>query len=140
MREITHPDHNDGQSSEASEATEDNSQVYSVQIVRSDRSWNGKPYERYPDGRPVLTVMRFSIPPHSSLPWHTHPMPNTAYVISGQFTVEEQATGRKRIVRAGEAFAESVEDIHRGYTDDEPVEIVCTYAGAEGLPLSERKS
>jgi len=40
------------------------------------------------------------------------------------------------LVRAGEAFAESVGDVHRGYTTDEPAEIVVVYAGSAGIPLS----
>jgi len=42
----------------------------------------------------------------------------------------------KLTVRAGEASGESVGAVHRGRTEDEAVDIVVTYAGAEGLPLS----
>ncbi|WP_140720647.1 MULTISPECIES: cupin domain-containing protein [Gammaproteobacteria] len=110
--------------------------LHSEELLRSDTSWNGKPYERYPEGRPQLTVLRFHIPPHTSLPWHTHPMPNAGYVISGQITLEERGTGKLRVIGAGQAFAESVDDVHRGYTGDEAAEIVCTYAGVEGQALS----
>jgi quercetin dioxygenase-like cupin family protein len=110
--------------------------LHAVQVLKADASWNGKPYERYPEGRPQLTVLRFSIPPHSALPWHTHPMPNAAFVISGAITLEERTTGRMRTFRAGEAFGESVDDIHRGFTQDEPAEIVCVYAGVAQMPLS----
>lgn len=105
-------------------------------LLKSQASWNGKPYDSYPQGRPQLTILRFSIPPRTSLPWHTHPVPNAGYILSGEITLEERATGHKRILRAGEAFAESVDDVHRGYTGEEPAEIICTYAGVEGLPLS----
>ncbi|RWR23135.1 cupin domain-containing protein [Sinirhodobacter populi] len=108
----------------------------SEELLKSSTSWNGTPYDRYPPGRPQLSVIRFTIPPHTSLSWHTHPMPNAAFVISGEFTLEEKGTGKSRLVKAGEAFAESVDDIHRGYTGDTPAEIICTYAGVEGLPLS----
>lgn len=107
-----------------------------VEVLKTGMSWNGKPYDRYPDGRPQLTVLRFSIPPHSALPWHTHPMPNAAYIISGAITLEERATGRTHTFVAGEAFGESVDDVHRGYTQDQAAEIVCTYAGVADMPVS----
>jgi quercetin dioxygenase-like cupin family protein len=110
--------------------------VHAVEVLKVDTAWNGKPYERYPGGRPQLTVLRFSIPPHTALPWHTHPMPNAAFIISGAITLEERATGRTWTFGAGEAFGESVDDVHRGYTQDEPAEIVCTYAGVAQMPLS----
>ncbi|RYY16039.1 MAG: cupin domain-containing protein [Alphaproteobacteria bacterium] len=107
----------------------------SVVTLRSDTSWNGTQYEAYSHERPQLTVMRYSIPPHSSLPWHRHPVPNTAFVISGSITLES-IEGVRHVFRAGDAFAESVGNEHRGFTQEESAEIVCTYAGAAGVPLS----
>jgi hypothetical protein len=37
---------------------------------------------------------------------------------------------------AGQALAESVATVHRGYTTNQPVDLVVFYAGAMGLPLS----
>jgi pimeloyl-ACP methyl ester carboxylesterase/quercetin dioxygenase-like cupin family protein len=107
----------------------------SVVRLRSDTAWNGTQYQTYPTGRPQLTVVRYSIPPHSSLPWHRHDAPNTAFVISGSITLQSIA-GVEHVFRAGDAFAESVGDEHRGFTGDERAEIVCTYAGVAGVPLS----
>lgn len=113
----------------------DGSGPVSVVRLRSDTAWNGTRYKSYPAGRPQLTVVRYSIPPHSSLPWHRHDAPNTAFVISGSITLQSIA-GVEHVFRAGDAFAESVGDEHRGFTGDERAEIVCTYAGAAGVPLS----
>lgn len=107
----------------------------SVVTLRSDTSWNGTQYEAYSHERPQLTVVRYSIPPHSSLPWHRHSVPNTAFVISGSITLES-IQGDRHVFRAGDAFAESVGNEHRGFTREESAEIVCTYAGAAGVPLS----
>lgn len=107
----------------------------SVVRLRSDTAWNGSQYRSYPVGRPQLTVVRYSIPPHSSLPWHWHDAPNTAFVISGSIALQS-ISGVEHVFRAGDAFAESVGDEHRGFTGDEAAEIVCTYAGAAGVPLS----
>lgn len=110
---------------------------YSETLVCSEESWNGKKYEKkYPEGTPQLTVVQMTIPARTSLPWHTHPMPNAAYILSGQMTVEELATGRTRTFKAGEAFPESVDDTHRGTTGDEETVVIVTYASVAGLPLS----
>jgi len=119
-----------------SEETHGTEGVHAVEVLRTDTSWNGVPYERYPEGVPQLTVMRFSIPAHSSLSWHEHVVPNAAFVIEGAMTVEDRATGATHTVRAGEAFGESVGAVHRGYTADQATEVVVTYAGVEGVPLS----
>lgn len=63
-------------------------------MLQTTASWNGVRYERYPDGTPQLSVLRFSLPPHSSLPWHTHAVPDAAFVVEGELTLEERDTGR----------------------------------------------
>lgn len=73
---------------------------------------------------------------HTTLGWHTHPMPNAAYVVSGHLTIEKQSDGSKKKVYAGETVAETVATVHRGFTDDEPVTLIVFYAGEKSLPLS----
>jgi quercetin dioxygenase-like cupin family protein len=105
-------------------------------LVKSTTAWNGRPYEKYGEGRPELTVVRVTIPAHTRLPWHMHPMPNVGYILSGHITVEDRATGRKKVFREGEAIPEQVNAAHRGLTDDEPVVIIVTYAGTAGQARS----
>jgi len=105
-------------------------------LVKSTAAWNGRAYDKYGDGRPELTVARVTIPAHTRLPWHTHPMPNVGYILSGHITVEDRATGRKKLFRAGEAIPEQVNAAHRGSTDNEAVVILVTYAGVAGQPRS----
>jgi len=105
-------------------------------ILQRTLSWNGIPYRAYPSGTPELTVKRMTIPPHSALPWHRHSAPNAAYVLSGHLIVEDRATGLAQTYRAGQAFAESVDDVHRGRTDNEEAVVIVTYAGVPGMPLS----
>jgi quercetin dioxygenase-like cupin family protein len=105
-------------------------------LLQRTASWNDVPFAAYPQGQPELTTVRMTIPPHSSLPWHTHDMPNVAYLLSGRLTVEERDTGRSATYRAGEAFAESVHNVHRGVTDSEPAEVIVTYTGTPGQRLS----
>jgi len=105
-------------------------------LVKSTTAWNGRPYEKYGEGRPELTVVRVTIPAHKRLPWHMHPMPNVGYILSGHITVQDRATGRKKVFREGEAIPEQVNAAHRGLTDDEPVVIIVTYAGTAGQARS----
>ena len=115
----------------------DSATIQTTELVQTSEAWNGTPYTAYPAGKPQLTVMKMTIPPHTSLPWHSHPMPNMAYLLSGQLTIEDKESGRTHQVKAGEALNEATGDIHRGYTTDEAAELVIFYAGAEGQPLSE---
>ena len=105
-------------------------------LLQADQSWNGKPYTEYPQGRPQLTMLKITIAPHTKLPWHTHPMPNAAYVLSGTLTLHDKLSGKTRVVHPGDAFAESVNDIHRGEAGDEPVVLLITYSGTPGVPTS----
>jgi quercetin dioxygenase-like cupin family protein len=113
--------------------------VQSVQmetLLRSGTSWDGTPYTAYPQGAPELTVLKITIPPHSSLPWHTHPMPNAAYVLSGELTVEKKENGEKKVLTAGQVLPEMVDALHRGTTGDLPVVLIVFYAGIKDMPLS----
>lgn len=105
-------------------------------LLKGSASWNDVAYKSYPQGQPELTTVRIVIPAHSSLPWHTHDMPNAAYLLSGELTVEERDTGRTATYHAGEAFAESVGSVHRGITGSEPAIVIVTYAGTSGQRLS----
>jgi quercetin dioxygenase-like cupin family protein len=96
----------------------------STVLVKATTSWNDIRYENYPAGQPELTTVRMTIPANAKLHWHKHPMPNTAYLVSGQLTIEEKGTGRKAVYHAGQAFAESVNNVHRGVTGSEPVVVI----------------
>ena len=105
-------------------------------LLQADHSWNGDAYTHYPTGRPELTMLKLTIAAHSKLPWHTHPFPNAAYVLSGTLTVHDKVSGKTKVFHQGEAFAESVDDVHRGETGDEPVVLLVTYSGTPGVPTS----
>jgi quercetin dioxygenase-like cupin family protein len=115
---------------------DDNGGTTSTILIKATSSWDDIRYETYPAGQPELTTVRMTIPANAMLHWHRHLMPNIAYIVSGQLTVEEKATGRKATYRAGQAFAESVGNVHRGIAGTEPVVVIVTYAGSQGQPLS----
>lgn len=105
-------------------------------LLQTSQSWNGKPYTHYPTGQPQLTTIRLTIAPHTALPWHTHPFPNVVYVLSGTLTLHDRASGKTLVVHQGEAVGESVDDVHRGETGNEPTVLLITYAGTPGVPTS----
>jgi quercetin dioxygenase-like cupin family protein len=112
------------------------SQVKVEQLLQTTESWDGVKYAAYPTGQPEVTLIKISIPPHTTLDWHRHPMISVAYILSGTLTVEKRATGKRKTIHAGEALAETIQTVHRGYTEDDPVELIVFYAGRPGLPLS----
>jgi len=105
-------------------------------LLRATSSWDGVPYRAYPAGPPEVTLLRLTIPAHTNLPWHTHPMPNAAYVVSGEITVEKKSDGTTRLLKAGDVLAEMVDATHRGRTGSEPVVLLVFYAGTPGMSLS----
>jgi quercetin dioxygenase-like cupin family protein len=106
------------------------------QLLQTTRSWDGNKYSRYVTGQPQITILKIRIPPNTALDWHEHPMISAAYVASGQITLEIRGTRKRKTFFAGQALAESVATVHRGYTTSQPVDLVVFYAGAVGLPLS----
>jgi quercetin dioxygenase-like cupin family protein len=105
------------------------------QVLQTTRAWDGAAYQGYPNGEPQVTVLRIKIPPHTALHWHYHPVISAAYVISGELTVEKQGTNEHITVHTGQALCETVNSIHRGFTTDQPVELVVFYAGETGVPI-----
>jgi quercetin dioxygenase-like cupin family protein len=107
------------------------------QLLKADTSWDGVPYKKYPEGKPELSVLKITIPPHTKMQWHTHPMPNVAYVLSGELTVVKKDTGETKNIKAGEVLPETIGTVHRGMTEDSPAVLIVFYAGNKGMPLSQ---
>jgi quercetin dioxygenase-like cupin family protein len=119
-------------------AAPDDPGVKSEILLQATAAWDNTSYDSYPPGKPEISVRRISIPAKSELKWHSHPMPNAAYVLSGEITVEEPS-GIKRHFSAGQVIPESVNHWHRGVVGDEPAIFIAFYAGVEGMPPSRPK-
>jgi quercetin dioxygenase-like cupin family protein len=109
------------------------------QLLQTTQAWDGTPYQAYPKGQPQVTVLRIKIPAHTALHWHYHPVISAGYVVSGELTVEKQGTNEHVTVHAGQALTETVGTIHRGFTTDQPVELIVFYAGEAGTPITVDK-
>jgi len=118
-------------------AENDQSVVRSETLLRSATSWDGERYKSYPSGQPVLSMLKITVPPHTKLEWHGHPMPSAAYLVSGELTLERKKDGKKQYFTAGQAVPETVNTLHRGITGDEPTLIIMFYAGTVDEPLSQ---
>jgi len=105
-------------------------------LLNAAASWDGAPYEAYPEGRPQLSVRKITIPAHGELEWHAHPMPSAAYVLAGEITVVAQKDGRQHHFAAGEVIAETVNSGHRGFVGDQPAVFIVFYAGVTGMELA----
>ena len=105
-------------------------------VLETTKSWNGTAYTHYPTGQPELTTIKLTLAPHTALPWHTHPFPNSVYVLSGTLTLRDRDDGKTLVVHQGQAVGESVDIVHRGESGDEPTVLLITYAGTAGAPTS----
>lgn len=105
-------------------------------LLKSNSSWDGTPYESYPNDFPELTVLKVIIPANTEVSWHTHPMLNAGYVVSGEIIVELQENGKKKTFTKGQVLPEVVSKVHRGVAGKDPVELIVFYAATKGMPLS----
>ena len=59
-------------------------------LIQSTSSWDGTPYISYPAGRPEVTILKITIAPHTTMKWHSHPLPIAGYILSGELTIEKE--------------------------------------------------
>ena len=111
--------------------------VQSETLLQNTSSWDGEPYKSYPSGQPELSILKITLAPHTELDWHSHPIPNAAYIVSGELTVERKKDGKKQHFAAGQAASETVDTLHRGMAGNGPVVLIVFYAGSPGVPLTE---
>lgn len=105
-------------------------------LLQTDKAWDGKAYESYPAGRPQLSVLQITIPARTTMEWHRHPIPNAAYVVSGELNVEKR-DGKRVHFTKGQVIPETVGEWHRGVTSEQAVDLLVFYAGAPGVTLAE---
>ncbi len=117
-------------------AQEQASSIVVETLTHTTSSWDRTPYKAYPSGQPQLTVLKITIPPYTTMQWHSHPLPNAGYVVSGELFVEKK-DGTKRHFTAGQVIAETVDSVHRGISGDQSVVLIVFYPGVANLPLSQ---
>lgn len=109
-------------------------------LIESYLSWNGDSLPSYPDGKPKISIVKVTIPPHAELPRHYHPVINAGIMLKGELTVIDEK-GNTLHLEAGDPIIEVVDVVHFGKNEgDEPVEIVVFYAGTEGKEIVVKES
>ena|GEM_PF-5888730 len=77
--------------------------VKPVELIRTDRSWDGAVLPDYPQGRPELAAVRIEFPAGQKLGWHHHPVMNYGILTQGELTIVSR-DGQEKTVHAGEAL------------------------------------
>ncbi|HEJ0327443.1 cupin domain-containing protein [Serratia marcescens] len=111
-------------------------EVKSETLLAANASWDGAAYPHYPAGAPMISVLKISVPPHTALAWHRHPIPAVGYLLSGMLTIEKRDDGARKTFNRGDVIAEVVNSVHRGISGAETVELLVFYAGGVDIPLS----
>ncbi|SHO62018.1 cupin domain-containing protein [Algoriphagus zhangzhouensis] len=108
-------------------------------LIESFLSWNGDSLPDYPDGKPKISIVKVTIPPHSELPKHYHPVINAGVLLTGELTVID-TKGDTLHMKAGDPIVELVNQVHFGKNEGEiPAEIVVFYAGTEESEIVVKK-
>ncbi|MFO7841089.1 MAG: cupin domain-containing protein [Fidelibacterota bacterium] len=105
-------------------------------LVKSTTSWDGTKLPPYGMSAPEITILRISVPPHTDLSWHKHPVINAGVLVSGELTVisEKQDT---LYLKSGDQIVEVVNTWHYGRNEgDEPADIIVFYAGKKNKPVT----
>ncbi len=108
-------------------------------LAKTSESWDGAALPSYPAGKPEVSILRITIPAHTRIETHMHPVINAGYLISGELTVTT-LSGKTVHLHPSEALVETVDTWHYGEnTSDDPAVIIVFYAGKPGVPLTVKK-
>nr|WP_319510242.1 cupin domain-containing protein [uncultured Draconibacterium sp.] len=105
-------------------------------LLQTTQSWDGSELPSYPEGKPEISILKVSIPPHSELDLHKHEVINAGILLAGNLTVITENNDTLKM-QTGDVLSEVVGTWHYGVNEGEQVaEIVVFYAGTVGAPLS----
>ncbi len=114
----------------------ENTGIKSEKLVESSVAWDGSSLPPYPSTEPVLSIFKYTFPPHTVTNSHFHEIINCGVILSGTLTIVNE-NGESRDFHAGEAIVETCNTIHHGENrGDEDVVILMFYAGTSGISLS----
>ena len=112
------------------------SEVKSVELLRTSQSWNEVDLPDYPLGRPELVAVKYIIPPGKKLGWHHHIAMNHGVLVQGELTIIAQ-DGKTKVMQAGEVVVEMVDAIHHGENrGTEPVVLYMFYLSQKDKTLT----
>ncbi len=82
-------------------------------IEMATTSWDGERLESYPSGKPIFTMQKLTIPPHTKMDPHSHTIMQLGYILSGELTITSE-DGKTITFHEGEPAIEVVNKIHYG--------------------------
>ncbi len=110
--------------------------VEKVELIRTDKSWDGVDLPDYLQGRPELVAVKYVFPAGQKLGWHHHPVMNYGILVQGELTIIGQ-DGKEKVVHEGEAVVEMVNTIHHGENrGSKPVILYMFYLSQKGMELA----
>lgn len=113
--------------------------VKSVVLAKTSSSWDGSNLQNYGTGKPLVTILKITIPPKTKLPVHKHPVINAGVLLKGELTVKSE-DGKVLHLKAGDSIIELVNKWHYGINEGSvPAEIIVFYAGTVGTPITVKK-
>jgi quercetin dioxygenase-like cupin family protein len=104
-------------------------------LLATTRAWTGEHYAQYLDGQPEMRMLRISIEPGATLPWHRNTVPNAGYLLEGELHIETRE-GASLVLRPGDSIAQSVDVVQRGIAGPEGATILMFYANVEGKAVT----
>ena len=121
------------------QAQENKAKIEVDKLAESTKSWNGELLPSYSTGQSKITILKYTIPPHTTLAMHKHFVINAGVLIKGMLTVVDEK-GNTLELKAGDSIIELVNIYHSGENKgNEPAEIIVFYAGTEGATLTVKK-
>jgi quercetin dioxygenase-like cupin family protein len=88
-----------------------------------------------PPGERETVVAVVEIPPNADVARHTHPGPETDYVLEGDLILDVQGVGPKPY-KAGDSFYIPAGVVHGGKGGPNGAKIIATYIVEKGKPLA----
>ena len=105
--------------------------IEKVILAESIKSWDGAMLPKYPTGQPKISILKFTIPPKTTMARHLHTVINAGVLLKGELTVIDEHDNVLKL-KAGDPLVELVNTVHYGKNEGtEPVEIIVFYAGTE---------
>lgn len=109
-------------------------------LLRNTKTWDGTDLPPYPSGKSEVTLLKVTVPPHTRLNWHSHPVINAGYMLKGSLTVTSE-NGDILELKEGDSIVELVNTSHYGENKtDKPAEIIVFYVGVQNEAITVQDS
>lgn len=73
-------------------------------LLRTSSSWDQVPYKNYPQGQPELTIVKYTLPAHTTMAWHTHTMPMRDMSCPVSYWLKEKMMANKSVSVRGKPW------------------------------------